>query len=268
MTLRGRRRTSLVVVLAGTVLLACSSMAAAADPAPQLPDAAPRSDAEPDFLFYQPGISLGVRGTFLMPRERGDLYDFVRDNLTIDKGDFRTGAVNIDAGLVLNDRVSLLLGFEGSRSKTGSEYRHLIGSDGLGIFQETTLSALTFTGNVKVALVDSGRRISRFAWIPKTVVPYVGAGGGLVRYHLIQAGEFVDFVDRSIFDDEFDSHGFGPVAQVFGGADFHVWRRLYFSAEARYVWAHSGLGEDFVGFDGIDLAGFRTSTGIHLVFQR
>jgi hypothetical protein len=36
--------------------------------------------------------------------------------------------------------------------------------------------------------------------------------------------------------------------------------------DARYGWAHADLDSDFVGFHGIDLAGFRESTGISVVF--
>jgi len=35
---------------------------------------------------------------------------------------------------------------------------------------------------------------------------------------------------------------------------------------ARYAWGHAKLSSDFVDFDGIDLSGFRTSTGITIVF--
>jgi hypothetical protein len=41
---------------------------------------------------------------------------------------------------------------------------------------------------------------------------------------------------------------------------------LFAAVEGRYVWSSATLGSDFVDFDPIDLAGFRTSVGITVVF--
>jgi hypothetical protein len=38
------------------------------------------------------------------------------------------------------------------------------------------------------------------------------------------------------------------------------------SVEGRYVRAHADVGPDFVGFNGIDLSGFRVASGVNLVF--
>jgi hypothetical protein len=257
------RIRSQVGVVAMVITVACATSASGADQASPVP--VPPS-APVDFLFGQPQKSIAVRGTWVVPREGGDLFGFFHDLLTIDKGAFKTAALNADLGVLVSPRLGLLIGFEESQASVDSEYRRLIGSDGLPIAQKTQLKGVSVYASLKVALISPGRRISRYAWIPKLVTPFVGAGGGIGRYSLEQKGEFVDFVDRSIFPETFTSKGWGPTGHAFGGADVRVWRNVYLTVEGRYVWAHGKLGSDFVDFDGIDLSGFRLGSGVILVF--
>ena len=147
-----------------------------------------------------------------------------------------------------------------------SEYRDFVDNDRLPIVQQTRLSETNLAGSVRFALTPRGREVSRLAWIPSTVTPYVGAGGGMLFYRLEQEGDFVDFLDFSIFPGQFESHGWTPSAQVFGGVDVRMWRRLFLSLEARYLWADADLGFDYIGFDPIDLTGFRISSGVSVAF--
>ena len=55
-------------------------------------------------------------------------------------------------------------------------------------------------------------------------------------------------------------------AHVFGGVDVKVWKRMYVSGEARYLWANATPGSDFIDFDPIDLAGFKVTAGVHYLF--
>ena len=242
-------------------LTAGASSATAADP-----EQAAQASGRPDFFFGQPRLSVSVRAAWLIPREGGDLFDFIREQLIIDRGDFQTPAVAADGGFALNSRLSLLGGFEASRAKVSSEYRHFIGSDGLPIEQSTTLEQAGMHASLKVTLISSGRRVSRLAWIPRTVTPFVGGGADFMHYEFTQTGEFVDFVDQSIFRRTFSSTGWAPGGHVFGGADIRVWRNVYLTAQGRYVWAHAELDPDFIDFDGIDLSGFRLESGVTLVF--
>jgi hypothetical protein len=45
-----------------------------------------------------------------------------------------------------------------------------------------------------------------------------------------------------------------------------MWRRLYLTLDARYLWADAGLGNDWIDFDPIDLTAARLSAGINVVF--
>ena len=119
---------------------------------------------------------------------------------------------------------------------------------------------------MRFALLPSGRRISRFAWIPRTVTPYVGAGGGAVKYDFGQHGSFVDFETRRVFNDSFRSAGWAPSAHALAGADVRIYRKLYLTMEGRYTWSKATLDNDFVDFAPLDLAGLRLGGGVRVAF--
>jgi hypothetical protein len=166
----------------------------------------------------------------------------------------------------MTPRLDLAGGVEFGKSSTGSEYRSFVDNDRLPIEQETSLRQTNLTASLRMSLIPRGREVSRLAWVPSTVTPYIGVGGGMVWYELRQVGDFVDFVDLSVFPAQLTSRGWAPSAHVLGGVDVKVWRRVYVTMEGRYVWAHADLGEDFTGFDPIDLAGARATAGINIVF--
>jgi len=130
----------------------------------------------------------------------------------------------------------------------------------------TSLREMNFSGNIRYSLTERGRELGRLVWVPRAVVPYVGAGAGALLYKLEQVGDFVDFVDLSVFPSVFESHAWAPSAQVFGGVDVRVLKRVYVTVDGRYLWAASDLGRDFIDFDPIDLAGFRLSGGVNFIF--
>jgi hypothetical protein len=222
--------------------------------------------SSPDFLLRRPSGSIGVRGSWVFARAGSDLFDFVQNQLTIDKGDFSAPAVAVDVGIALASRLEAVGGFEFSRATTGSQYRAYVDNNGLPINQQTRLQEINLSGSLRWTLMPRGREVSRFAWVPQRVAPYIGAGGGFLWYQFEQAGDFVDFIDLSVFTDVFKSQGWTPSAHVLGGADIQLYKRLYFSVEGRYLWAAGDLGTDFIDFDPIDLAGFRLAGGINVLF--
>jgi opacity protein-like surface antigen len=259
-----RHRTRLTApVLAfclGVAAGAGSASAQGADP-PR-----PHPGATADFLFGPPRGSVAFKGSWVFARAGSDLFDFVTNQLTLETRDFDAPAIGGEFGIAITPRLEALAGIERSNAGTSSEYRQFIDNSGAAIAQETRLETIAVTGSVKFALLPRGRRISRLAWIPRTITPYVGAGGGAVRYEFLQRGDFVDFVDLSFFPDVFVSNGWTPSAHAFGGVDLQVYRRLYVQFEGRYSWAKGTLSRDFIDFDPIDLAGFRTTGGIGFIF--
>lgn len=222
-----------------------------------------------DFLFGRQRGSVGLRGSWVFARAGSDLFDFVEQHLTVDRTDFNAPAFAVDVGIVLTPRVDVTFGVDASQVSIASEYRNLVDNNRQPITQDTRLREVNLAGSIRFAVTPRGRGISRFAWIPARVVPYVGAGGGALWYDFTQSGDFVDALapaPQPIFTDLFDSKGWTPSAHAFGGLDIRLTRILFMSLEGRYLWASAKLGRDFQNFDPIDLAGFRLSAGVNLLF--
>ncbi|MCC7125598.1 MAG: hypothetical protein IT178_12175 [Acidobacteria bacterium] len=221
---------------------------------------------EADFYFGEPRGSIGVRGSLLVPGERSDLFDFLQNQLTIDRGDFRSAAFGADLAFTLTPRIDLVGSMDISRKTVASEYRDFVDNELLPIEQRTSLRQAGVTASVRYALAPRGERIGRFAWIPSRVQPYVGAGGGLIFWRFQQEGDFVDYEDGRVFPEFFSSNGISPTAHALGGLDIVVYKRMLFTLEGRYQWARGDLENDFIGFEPIDLSGVRASAGFRFVF--
>jgi hypothetical protein len=238
-----------------------SAGAQTADPAPS-----PVRMPAPDFLLKRPVGSIALRGNWVFARAGSDLFDFLQEQLTIDKRDFRAPAVAVDVAFAVTRRFDAVFGLEFARASVESEYRQLVDNDLLPIEQTTVLRTLHVIAGVRHAFVPRGYEVSRLAWVPRRVVPYAGAGAGVVRHEFTQVGDFVDYADGSVFSDSFRSYGWSPTVHAFGGVDLHVHRRLFVTVETRYVWADAPLDRSFEGFAPIDLAGIRMSAGVNFVF--
>jgi hypothetical protein len=222
----------------------------------------------PDFLFGRPDGSIAFRGGWILQRAGSDLYDFVERELTVDRSDFNRAAFATDVAITLTSRADAVVGLEVSNASIGSEYRNLVDNNRQPIEQTTSLQEVNLSGGIRFALAPRGREVSRLAWVPQPVVPYVGAGAGLLWYRFRQVGDFVDALDprMSVFPDRFEASGWTPSAHVVGGVDVKLTRRLYVTFDGRYLWAAGELSRDFEGFDPIDLAGFRFGAGVNVLF--
>jgi hypothetical protein len=245
------------------VLVLAISGAAHADeqdpPPPQRP--------APDFLFGRPSGTLGLRVGWWASRSSSDWYDFVTDQLTLDRKNFNGPGVGTDLGITITPRLDVMVGFDYSQNTTASEYRRFVDNNRLPIEQSTLLRGANISGGIKFALIERGREVSRLAWVPRKFVPYVGAGGGAMWFQVRQSGDFVDYVDLSVFTDVFESTGWTPTAHAFGGVDVRVLRRAYVTFDARYTWASGDLGPDWIDFDPIDLSGLRLSAGFNFILS-
>lgn len=249
-------------LVVGAIALVTASVAAA----DQGPPSPPLSEPRLDFLLGKPRGAIGLRGSWTFARAGSDLFDFVTRELTLDRDDFDAPGVAADLVVSLAPRLDVVGGFEFSRAATASEYRGFVDNDELPIAQTTTLKTVHLTGSVRYALTPRGRDVSRFAWVPRRAVPYVGAGAGAVFYQFTQSGDFIDFADLSVFRDFFRSQGWAPSVHVLAGVDVQVHRALFAGVETRYTRASAPLGSTFIDFDPIDLSGLRMSAGVSLLF--
>ena len=222
----------------------------------------------PDFLFGSPKGMIGLRSGWMFASANSDLFTFVQRHLTVDRKDFNAPAIGVDVEAAMGPRASAVIGFDFARTSKDSEYRDFVDNQRLPITQTTRLTELNLSGSVKLAVTPRGREISSRAWIPAAVTPYVGAGGGMLKYEFLQFGDFIDVDSPSmdIFTDTFRSSGWTPSAHVFGGVDVRVYKRLYISGEGRYLWSKGTPDRDFIDFDPIDLAGLKATIGVHYMF--
>jgi hypothetical protein len=224
------------------------------------------------FLFQEPLWTFAIRGGFERANANSDIFDFVTDELTLDRGDFSGLNVSVDLAYRMMPRLDLAFSAGYAGSKTPSEFRRYVGTDDLPITQTTKFVRVPVTASVKAYLAPRGEKIGSLAWIPSRFAPYIGAGGGAMHFTFQQEGEFVD-VDSpnlDIFRDRLTSRGWTPTAHGLAGLDVALSPRLGLTTEARYTWARadmgSGINPDFQEFGRIDLSGFSATMGLNVRF--
>jgi hypothetical protein len=228
--------------------------------------ALPGSASAQDFFLGRPRASLGMRGNWFVASAGSDIFDFVTEHLTLEQSSFNTPTLGAELGINVTPRIDIVAGFDVGKSSTRSEYRAFVDNNLLPIEQTTELKEFSVFGTVRYSLVPKGRSISRLAWIPRTVTPYVGGGAGMLYYRFFQNGDFVDFQTNRVFNDVFRSSGWSPSGHVLAGADVQVYKHLFVSIEGKYQWSSAELEQKFVDFAPIDLSGARFGAGIHLLF--
>ena len=67
-----------------------------------------------------------MRGSWLFARAGSDLFDFVQQQLTVDKKDFNTPMIGIDGAITLTPRLDVAFGAEFGQAKKDSEYRDFV----------------------------------------------------------------------------------------------------------------------------------------------
>ena len=218
------------------------------------------------FLFRQPGGSLRMWLGYNRPVADSPIFQFVTDTFTLSKNSFGAFDIGGDLAFAIAPQADLVFSVSYAGSKAGSEYRHWLDNNNQPIVQTTTLERVPLTVGLKWYLASPGNAVGRFAWVPRAVAPFVGVGGGTMWYRFQQYGDFINFTDSSVVNDAFDSHAWTWTAHAYAGADFAVGSRWIFTAQARYTWAQSHLGSDFVGPNQIDLSGFAVTAGLGLRF--
>lgn len=222
------------------------------------------------FFFKQPAASLTLRGGFAQGGLGGEssIYAFTQRELTLGRGAYHAPSLGADLSIRLLPRLDLTLGASVAGSSKKSEMRDWIDQDDRAIEQTTSLKRIPLTASLKAYVTPRGRSIGQFSWIPARYAAYVGAGGGTMWYRFRQQGDFVDFNSPSlrVFSNTYSSSRWTPTAHVLAGVDRSLNTRLALTTEARYTWAKAEMGDDFRGFDPINLSGFSTTVGLNVRF--
>jgi len=263
---RGLRRGTAIAsaLLLSTLLTAPAVAFATSDDDPE-----PQSQGSPNSGGFSLGAPRGfflVKGGIFVPRANSEIYAFNEEELTLDGNSFISGLFGMDFGFALGDRFDLVFGFEYTSASPVSEFRDYVDEFDAPITQQTRLRTAPLTASVRFNLRERGRAVGNYAWIPNVAVPYVGGGVGIVWWQYEQFGDFIDFTDLTIFTDHFLTQGWDPEFHVFGGVDWSLTPRIALNFEGRYGWAKGDMAPAFVGFDPIDLSGFRGTFGASFRF--
>jgi opacity protein-like surface antigen len=242
-------------------LLALSFLAVDADPIGADETDGDPSATRPDFRFKPPWVTLGLRGGWAFNRSDSEIHDFLNETLTLNDADFDGPAFALDVAVRATSWLDVVVGFEVTGRKSKSEFRNFVEASGASIEQKTTLTQVPLTASLKLYPIGRGRQVGEYAWVRSTLVPYLGGGIGATYYKLKQKGDFVDFVDLTIFEAKLESDGWAFAQHAFAGLDLKLTRNFGLVLEGRYYWADADLSGNFVGFGKIDLDGARVMAG-------
>ncbi len=225
-----------------------------------------QQDHPSGFLLREPRVFIGGHAGINLPQASSDLFAMVTRELTLQKKDFRAATVGFDVGVPLHSRFAIVFSFDYARTSPRSESRNFVEDNGDSITQTTRFSLMPLTATLRFYPIKQGETVGSYAWIPTRILPYVGAGGGIVRYNFEQFGDFVDIETLDIFPADLYSKGFAATEHVVTGMDIGITPTIFANIEARYSWAKADLSRDFSGFQPIDLAGLRLMGGIYFRF--
>lgn len=216
------------------------------------------------FMFGHPNGSFALHAGFSQPSEGGDVFDFVRSELTLNKNSFVGPSIGGDLGIRLTNRFSLQLNGSYSGRTVKSEMRNWVDNNDLPIEQTSSLQRVPVMAGLRFDLVAPGRSLSKLAWVPNRIVPYVAAGGGYVWYRFLQRGDFVDSKTLDVFHDDLVSSSWTPGGYGAAGVEFAVTPLVSIQTEARYDKASASTSTDFIGFNRIDLSGVGVTLGLSI----
>ncbi|MDF1503326.1 hypothetical protein [Roseisolibacter sp. H3M3-2] len=220
------------------------------------------------FLFRAPSGSLTLRAGVDRAAGGGDVFDFVRDNLTFGSRALTGTSLGAEIGVALGSRVDLVVGGAHLRARSRTNYRDFTDADDREIEQTNTFTRVPVTGTLRAYLAPRGRSVGRLAWVPARLAPYVGAGGGAMWYRFEQAGDFIDVdsPDLAVVGGTARSSGWAPTAHGAAGLDVSLSPRVALNTEARYNWARATPVGDFSALDRIDLSGLGVTAGLSFRF--
>jgi hypothetical protein len=214
------------------------------------------------YLFGRPDARLSIRGGYAHASAGGDLFAETTDRFTLKKGDFSGFNLGGELAFRVAPRFDIGVDIGFAHASKSSDYRHFVDNDDQPIRQTTTFDRVPLTANVRAYLSSPGRSVGRLAWIPASVVPWIGAGGGAMYYRFRQEGDFINTSTNGVEPGTLQTTGWVPTTQGMGGVDVTLTPRMALTGDVRYTWAHSRPGGSYVGYDRIDLSGVSAALGL------
>jgi len=200
---------------------------------------------------------LELRAGAFFPRADSNLFDDDEELYTVDKGDWVGFTGGVEYTLNLTDHVELGFHVDGYEREHDTVYRDFVRPSGNEIFQ-----------TLKLTVVPTGATI-KYVVNPRrgAFTPYVGVGADAVWYEYEEFGEFIDFnsPDLDVSHDDFIDSGATFGLHAVAGLRFPLGDDFSLTAEGRYLWAKTDMGEDF-RLNEIDLSGPSATIGFNIRF--
>jgi outer membrane protein W len=197
--------------------------------------------------FAQQAITFQLGG--FLPRAEdsrpaGDVLVVNRQYLLFNVSDFNGFTTGGEWAIGLGEYFEVGVGVGYFQSTVPAVYDAWVDSDGTEIEQDLRLRIVPVTAIARILPLGNKRAFQ----------PYVGGGLGIYTWKYSETGEFVDFLDNSIYRASYVQSGTtaGPVA-VFG-ARGRLSRSFTLGMEVRLQWGQADLSQDFLG-DKLDLGG-------------
>lgn len=215
------------------------------------------------FLFQPPTYGLTFRAGMMAPLARSDVFSDARSLLTLGRGDLAGPSVGVDLTTFVTTHLQVGISADYEARSAGSEYRKWQGVGGTPIAQRTTLQRVPLLVSLRWYPITPGEQIGRFAWLPRRFTPFVGAMVGGVFFNYRQQGEFVDFArGNRIFDADLESDGLAFAMGGLAGLDVSLSPTKVLTTQLRASMARAPLGNQFQGFQPIDLSGVSLMVGL------
>jgi hypothetical protein len=214
------------------------------------------------FLSLLPriGVADGIEvraGAFFPRADSGArdewLYDLFQDHselYTVSRSDWVGAVGGIEFTRRLAPHFELALHVDGYSRTNDTTYRE----DG-SIPQTLRLSIVPVGLSLKFLASDKRAGLQ----------PYVALGGDLVIWKYEAWGEFLDFDTYDVWYSEFESTGVAPGLHAAAGVRVPISYDFSLTAEGRYQWAESDMGDDFQ-YNRIDLTGASVTVGFYVRF--
>lgn len=196
------------------------------------------------------------------PNASSDVFDEITKDFTLGRRDFLGVNFMADLSVPLSQRLELQFTGGVNGRHADSEYRAFVDNNDLPIEQQTSLRRVPLAAGLRWNLTPAGRQVSRLAWVPSRVVPYVAVGAGAMYYNLRLRGDFVDKETMDVYPSTLKASGWGALGYGAAGATLNLRPWMGLTTEVRYDVSNASLRGDFRDFAPISLSGVGLTAGL------
>jgi len=214
-------------------------------------------------LLIMNGLALNAQSFNLKiglfhPSMESDLWQINKENLAFQDQDMVEKYYGMEYEHYLGRHLSFSIEGGYYENEHYSFYRDFEYEDGSPIYQNLALKITSLEADFKFYPV--GHRQKFF--------PFLGAGIGMYYWKYEQWGDFIDFENDTVLEDEYlETSAYTAGFNAKGGFVFRFSQQWGISFETRYLYLKGNLSSFFEGFEKLDLGGFTFNFGVNFFFR-